>query len=78
MGQRRRVNFAGNTVEVEDADIISSNEMFNEYELADGTVVKVKGVLTSLSSIVGQTSPDGTPIYLAALSPVVAVVRKNV
>jgi hypothetical protein len=52
--------------------------MFNEYELADGTVVKVKGVLTSLSSIVGQTSPDGTPIYLAALSPVVAVVRKNV
>jgi hypothetical protein len=70
----RRIKFAGTEIEVENAEIASSEEYFNEYRLKDGSVVRIKGVLVSLVTIVGQKTPEGKPIYLATLSPVVVAI----
>jgi hypothetical protein len=70
----RRIKFAGTEIEVETAEIASSDEYFNEYRLKDGSVVRIKGVLVSLVAVVGQKTPDGKPIYLATMSPVVIAV----
>ncbi len=73
---KRKVSFAGTEVEVEDIEPISSTEHFNDYELPDGTSLRVKSVLTTLVRVVGQTTPDGQPLFLATVTPVV-VVRKT-
>ncbi len=71
------ISLAGKDVEVEDLEVSSSTEHYNEYQITDGSTVKIKGVLTSLVKVVGSTLPDGSPILLAALSPVVVAVPKG-
>jgi hypothetical protein len=67
----RSIQFAGVSIEVEDMDIVAAREQPSEYELKDGSIVKVRSVLTALMRVVGQTNADGTPIYLVNVTPVV-------
>jgi hypothetical protein len=41
--------------------------------LEDGTVLKVKGVATSVMRIDNQFLPDGNPIYIVYMNPVTSV-----
>ena len=71
--QKKKIPMFGQNVDVTDVPIKSSNEMFNDYTLEDGTVLKVKNVATSVMRLDGQYMPDGRPVYLVFTSPVVNV-----
>lgn len=49
------------TVEV---DWASEKEYWNEYELDDGTTMKIKSVLKGVRRAKDQHGPDGNPIYV--------------
>jgi hypothetical protein len=72
--QRKTLNLLGKDITVIEKDIESSKESFNEYTLADGTVLKVKNVATSIAQIDGPPLPDGSPVFLIFSTPVITVV----
>jgi hypothetical protein len=47
----------------QDVDFTEENEYWNEYNLADGTILKVKLVLRGVKRL-KRYEPDGTPIYV--------------
>jgi hypothetical protein len=64
----------GKDVVVSDVPIKSvPNEMFADYELEDGSKLKVKFVATSFMRIDGEYTPDGKPVYIALSTPVINV-----
>ncbi len=72
--QKKKLPIFGTEIEVSSVPIVKATEFFNEYELEDGSVLKVKSVATSILRIEGQFNPaDGKPIYLVLTSPVVTV-----
>ncbi len=59
-----------------DAEILgfrSSGEHWNEYLVDDGSVLKLKPVVTEILRLEGQYDPMGNPIYLIQSTNVVAV-----
>jgi hypothetical protein len=54
----------------EPIDIVSSKEGWSEYTLADGTVIRAKGVLLDVKRLVNQYNPEGDPIYVLQLTMV--------
>jgi len=46
----------------QEIDFTEEKEYWNEYQLADGTTLKVKLVLRGVKRL-NQFEPDGTPIY---------------
>jgi hypothetical protein len=52
--------FPPNSIEV---DIVNSSEMWSEYQLADGTRLRVRPVLSAAFRIPNQWMPDGEPVY---------------
>lgn len=64
----------GNDVTVSDVPIKSAlNETFAEYELEDGSKLRVKFVASAFLRVEGEYSPDGKPVYLALSAPAVNV-----
>lgn len=45
-----------------DVEVLSAREAWSEYQLADGTVLRVKPIMISVSSIAAAQS-DGDPVY---------------
>ena len=67
------MDILGTMRDVVDVPVKSATEFFNQYELEDGTIMKVKNVATSFLRVEGQFLPDGRPIYLVLSAPVVNV-----
>lgn len=44
-------------------DVTSAKEPWAEYELEDGTALRVRTTLVEITRIDGQHDPDGNPIY---------------
>lgn len=63
----------GNAYDTVPVEVMESTERWCEYTLSDGSVVKVKPVLTEISLVVGQQDPFGNPVYVISAQPVVAV-----
>jgi hypothetical protein len=62
--------------QLHDADPIgfrSSGEHFNEYLLDDGSVLKIKLVVTEVLKLTDMFDPLGNPVYLAMHSQVTTV-----
>jgi len=57
-------NPQGEVVEADEIEIVSEEEYWNKYELADGTVVKVKPVVVRIVRLRDTYSQDGSPVYL--------------
>jgi hypothetical protein len=70
---KKKIRILGNDVNVFDVPIKSAIEFFNEYELEDGSKVKVKAVATSFLRVEGEYTPDGKPVYLVLTAPAVNV-----
>jgi hypothetical protein len=45
-----------------EVDVLEAKEIWSEYRLADGTLLRIKPVLIAVSRAPGYT-PDGDPIY---------------
>jgi hypothetical protein len=74
---KKKIPLFGKEIEVSDVPIKKATEFFNEYELEDGSVIRVKSVATSILRVIDQFTPDGQPIYLVTMNPNVNVVSSK-
>jgi hypothetical protein len=63
----------GNEVEGTELSFRSSGENWNEYLIDDGTVVRLKLVVTDVLRVDGNYDPLGNPIYLVQSTNVMSV-----
>lgn len=73
-GIRRKIPGPGG--ELKDAELMEiqqSKEQWSEHLLGDGSVVKLKTVVTEIWRIVGEYDNEGNPIYVVKSRNVVAV-----
>jgi hypothetical protein len=71
----RKLRIFDNDVEVVDVPFEAITERFNEYELGDGSIIKVKAVATAVMRVKEQFTPDGDPIYIVVTNATTKVVR---
>ena len=55
-------------------DILSSKEGWTEYELEDGSRLRVKAAVLDVKRAVGQFNPEGEPLYLAQATMVIRTI----
>jgi len=46
-----------------DVEVVEAREAWSEYQLADGTVLRVKPILISITRVEGAEASDGEPVY---------------
>lgn len=64
MPERKKLNLPGlGEVEGIDVGLVESVERWTELRLEDGTVLRIKPVVMSISRLEGQYDPDGNPMY---------------
>ena len=59
------VEYKGQKVEAENLDFTTITEEWNQYQLADGTVIKVKLVVGKILSPIGILSDDGERLFFS-------------
>jgi len=60
-------------VEVTEVGFRTSGEYWNEYLADDGTVIRLKAVVTEILRLDGQYDPEGNPAYIVKSSNVTSV-----
>ena len=58
------IHFGGREAAATPVDVNQSNERWNEYFLEDGTILKMKLVLTKVLRVDGEYDPEGNPVYV--------------
>ena len=51
-----------------------STERSSDFTLQDGTVIRAKASITSAIRVDGQYGPDGNPMYMINLTPVISII----
>jgi len=64
MAKRIEILFEGQMVPAEQLEFESEKEPFSLYRLEDGTVIKLKTILASVSRVLDRYHADGNPIYV--------------
>jgi hypothetical protein len=54
---------AGAVSTAQDVDVLEAKEVWSEYRLADGTVLRIKPVMITISRIEGEHTIEGDPVY---------------
>lgn len=67
-----KVPFQGRQVDARVVDFITRKEDFNEYQLVNGGVLRIKLVTTRILQLEGEKDPEGSPIYIIQSTNVVA------
>ena len=67
-----KVQYQGRQVEGKPVDFLTRKEDFNEYQLTDGKMVRIKMVVTQIIKLEGEKAADGNPVYLIQSQNVVA------
>lgn len=73
VGRKRTVQTPDGPAEAEVIGFRSQSEDFNQYFLDDGTVLKIKMVVTEILRIEGQYDQQGNPSYLVSSQQVLSV-----
>ena len=60
--------------EVERVEVVSSGEPWGEVLLRDGTVIRMRLCVLSVYRVLGETAPDGAPVYQVQSSNLMSVV----
>ena len=63
MERRRKVLYKNRQVEAIEVPVKSSGEFWNEYMLEDGTVIRVKVVMTDVMRVEDEYDEEGAPAY---------------
>ncbi len=58
-----KVNFGGHEVDATEIEFQTRKEDWNEYQLMDGTVIKMKLVVSEIFRIDGAYDTEGNPTY---------------
>ena len=67
-----KVPYQGRQVEGKSVDFLTRKEDFNEYQLTDGKILRIKMVVTRIVRLEEEKAPDGGPIYLIQSQNIVA------
>jgi hypothetical protein len=67
-----KVTYQGRQVEGKPVDFLTRKEDFNEYQLADGKILRTKLVVTRIIRLEGEVAPDGSPVYLIQSQNIIA------
>ena len=59
-----QILFNNKQIEVEEVEVVTSNEPWSEYRLIDGTLISCKAVLISIFKATTEKSPDGAALYV--------------
>jgi hypothetical protein len=70
---KKKINLFHHDISVFDVPIKSAIEYFSEYDLEDGSKVRVKFVASSFLRVEGEYAPDGKPVYIVLSTPAVNV-----
>ena len=74
MGERRRkVRINDEDVDAAEMPFQNVAEHWNEYLLNDGSVIRLKSVVTEILKLEGKYDADGNPQYLIKSAQVVSV-----
>lgn len=68
-----KVPFEGKIVEGFEMGFKSINEDWNEYQVNDGTIIRLKVVVTNIAKIADKFDQEGNPIYVVKSSNVLSV-----
>ena len=68
-----KIEFQGQSHDAVPVEANQSNEYWNQYLLEDGTVLKVKTVVTNIMRLIDEYAPDGDPVYVIKSGNVVTV-----
>ena len=71
--RRRKVRVGQEDVDGLEMPFQNVAEHWNEYLLSDGTVLRLKSVVTEIVKLVGRFDGDGNPQYLVKSAQVVSV-----
>ena len=69
-----RTDSPQNTTEIE---ILEAKERWSEYQLADGTTLRLRPVMIAVFRDDGQYTPDGDPVYNMKSTLITDVRRSN-
>jgi len=74
-GVRRKIPIGpgGPSKDAELIEVQQSSEQWNQYLLADGSVVRFKAVVTEVWRIIGEHDAEGNPAYVVRSRNVVTV-----
>jgi hypothetical protein len=74
MARTRKVPLpGGNEGEAEVISFRASNENWNDYLLDDGTVLRMKLVVTEVLRVTNQYDQQGNPVYMVTSTNVMAI-----
>ena len=68
-----KINFQGREVDATEVEFQTRKEDWNEYQLMDGTVIKMKLVASQIFRIDGMYDSEGNPNYQIKSTNVAAV-----
>jgi len=46
-----------------DVDVLEAKEVWSEYRLSDGTILRIKPIMIAVSRLEGEHTLDGDPVY---------------
>lgn len=69
----KHIKYQGRSVDTDEVDVVSSNEHWNEYQLADGTELAIKTVLIKVFKATTEKTQDGDPLYITNSQNIVKV-----
>ncbi len=73
-GSKRKVHLPdGSTVSGEPIQVVQSQELFCTYSLEDGTLLRLKPVLTEVFKVDDRWDANGEPVYLIRSQNVMVV-----
>jgi hypothetical protein len=72
MERNIKVPFEGKIVEGLEMDFKSVKEDWNEYQVNDGVIIRMKVVVTNIAKIPDKYDPEGNPIYVVKSSNVLS------
>jgi len=68
-----KINFQGQEVDATEVEFQTRREDWNEYQLMDGSVVKMKLVVSEIFRLEGRYDTEGNPVYHIKSTNVAAV-----
>jgi len=73
MERRIKVNFGGQECDGVPVETSQANEHWNQYLLDDGSLLKLKTVVTEVFRLLNEYDADGNPVYVVKSGNIVAV-----
>ena len=72
-GRRLKTRYGDQSVDAIEIPFQTGGEFWSEYELKDGSAIKLKTVTTETLRIEGQKDPEGNPIYIVKSRNIVTI-----